>query len=476
MAGDLVGCRFRQVQRRAHPEVPATPAGQERASRFAAARRVVLDNLPAAGKNFRRIDLGFAEGEEFAHEMATLEALATGADLITGGLFAYHGWRVTVDALLKAVDGYVPVLVSNHRVARRHPEQCTPGVPTHRLGLSEPLDLPYRLRHHVADGYRLGLAARALAESGLDSGRGAVVGQDRHTAFFVDTARYQPALQAALDQVPPAGPRRVKECATCRFWDLCRPQLEARDDISLFLSGDKARPFRERGIDTVGGLIAADLGEPSRLASAWRDGEVLLRRGEVTVPRADVEVDIDMEAYLDQGAYLWGTWHAGQYRPFVTWQPLGGAAEAENFWQFWQWLQALRANAHARGQTFAAYCYSAHGENHWMRLSAKRFGRPTLTAMEEFLASPEWVDMFAHVKASFAGPYGLGLKVVAPEAGHAWPEDDFDGEDSVAARRAAVHGDATARSRLLAYNEGDVVATARVREWMSAGAPGTGLL
>ena len=85
-------------------------------------------------------------------------------------------------------------------------------------------------------------------------------------------------------------------------------------------------------------LIDADLGEPSRLAAAWRAGEVLLRRGDVNVPRADVEVDVDMEAYLDQGAYLWGAWYDGEYVPFVTWEPLGGRAEAENFAAFWRWL------------------------------------------------------------------------------------------------------------------------------------------
>lgn len=79
----------------------------------------------------------------------------------------------------------------------------------------------------------------------------------------------------------------------------------AADDISLFLSGDRAKPYRERGITTVQALIDADLGEPSRLASAWRAGEVLLRRGDVHVPRADVEVDVDMEAYLD-GARTYG--------------------------------------------------------------------------------------------------------------------------------------------------------------------------
>ena len=77
------------------------------------------------------------------------------------------------------------------------------------------------------------------------------------------------------------------------------------------------------------------------------------------------------------------------------------------------------------------------------------------------------------------GPYGLGLQVVAPVAGYTWADGDFDGEESVNARRVARGVDKQAletRSRLLRYNEDDCRATARVREWMRAGAPGTPLI
>ena len=469
VASDLVGCRYRLVQRRAHPEMPRTHASIARAERHAAAVEAVMEMFPRKGSGrFRRIDL---EGDEWERSMRTLEALASGYTHITNAVFATEEWMVRVDLLLREGDKYTPIIVSNHRVARKNDTKTTPAVPTHRLGLSEPLEAPYKLRHHAVDGYRLAFAARALRDLGLDSGRGGAIGQDRTRAFFTETAKFD--LERAWNQPLPTAPVRVKECASCRFWSLCEQELVAADDISLFLSGDRAKPYRERGITTVQALIDADLGEPSRLAAAWRAGEVLLRRGSVQVPRADVEVDVDMEAYLDQGAYLWGAWHDGNYVPFVTWEPLGGRAEAENFAAFWRWLMDVRAQAHAEGKTFAAYCYSAHGENHWMRMSAQRFREVDEREVEEFISSPEWVDMFAHVKRSFAGPFGLGLKVVAPEAGFTWPEEDFDGEESVNARREALAGDLVARQRLLDYNSGDVQATRAVREWMDAGAPGT---
>ncbi|MDN6465929.1 MAG: TM0106 family RecB-like putative nuclease [Corynebacterium casei] len=494
-ASDLVGCRYRLVQRHTHPEVPRTEAAQARADRYDAARSAVWENFPRKSDSrripFRRIDLGPIPAEDpWLRSLETLEALATGATHITGAVFANEKWLVGGDMVgregASASNGsYTPVMVSTHRVARKHDKAKTLGVPTHRLGLSEPLELGYKPRHHVLDGYHLAMAARALDDLGLNSGRGVLIGQDRNLAFYTDTATYQPALDAALDAVElenlPTQPRRVKECASCRFWPLCKPELEAMDEISLFLPGDRARPYRERGIETVQGLIDASLGTPSQLAAAWRDGTVLLAHGDITVPRADVEIDVDMEAYMDQGAYLWGAWMDGTYYDFVTWEMLGSKAEARNFAEFWTWLMEQRDNAHAAGKTFAAYCYSAHGENHWMRMSAQRFhahtpGVPSVEEVDAFINSGEWVDMFAHVKANFVGPFGLSLKTVAPQAGFHWEQGDFDGEESVNARRVAIGTDAaalTAREMLLTYNADDVQATLAVREWMSDNAPNT---
>ncbi len=503
---DLVGCRYRLVQRRRHPQVPRTEPARRRLERLTLARGIVFDALPTRpglgdgrGRRFLRVDVPLPPADELSTEdleeaeLGTLEALAAEANLITGAVFtgASHGvdWRVHVDILVRRPNGtYLPVIVSNHRVARPHEGATMPVVATSRLGLSEPLDAPFRQRHHAIDGHRLGLAARALAEFDLDSGWGGAIGQDRTRAFLTRTNAYGETLNAALTAPLPHVPRRVKECASCRFWPLCEPELVAADDISLFLPGDRADKFREQGITTVAGLIDADAGQVSELARAWRDGVPLLRRvPEVGAPRADVEIDVDMEAYLDQGAYLWGGFDGRDYHPFVTWRKLGGDAEAENFARFWAWLMDRRARAHAEGRTFAAYCYSAHGENHWMLQSARRFaGRrfgdvavPAEEEIAEFIGSEEWIDMFRHVREQLVGPRGLGLKVVAPQAGFTWDDGDFDGEESIHARGIARGGGPeaeAARALLLRYNSDDCRATAAVRAWLDDGAPGTPLL
>ena len=140
---------------------------------------------------------------------------------------------------------------------------------------------------------------------------------------------------------------------------------------------------------------------------------------------------------------------------------------------------ARRDAAHAEGKTFAAYCYAAGGENHWLKSSAKRFDTVELAEVQAFIASDEWVDVFAHVRQHLVGTDGLGLKVLGPVVGFTWEDDDVDGEASVALRRQARRDDeagAQARATLLQYNEDDCRATRAVREFLDAGAPGLPLL
>ena len=182
-----------------------------------------------------------------------------------------------------------------------------------------------------------------------------------------------------------------------------------------------------------------------------------------------------MEAYLDQGAYLWGAFDGATYRAFATWEEVGGAdhaAEEENFTAFWTWLMGVRDTSHSEGKTFRAFCYAAGGENHWLISSAKRFSSISEREVRDFIASDEWIDVFPWVRRCLVGTEGLGLKVVAPVAGFEWADSDVDGERSVALRRHARLGDVAARDMLLRYNEDDCRATAAVRRFLVSGAPG----
>jgi len=451
-ASDLVGCRFKGVQRRRFPDAPYPPEAQARHERRQQAADQLVRLLPytkAIGDRgvFTRAD---ANGDFFD----TLELMAAQTTVIT------HPY-MDCEALVRWNGAYAPLVMSTHKLLYPAKAQ-TKVVATQRVGLSKPVTAELAPRHHTLDGYRVSLADRELARLGHDSGVALVTGQDLALCAIIETAPLAAPTDRALATPEPTGPRRVKECEGCRFWFDCKKILEARDDISLFLSGDKARPYMQRGIHTVDALIASG----NRLAAAWRAGVPALRKVPTSAPLFDVEVDVDMEAYLNHGVYLWGTYDQHTYRPFVTWGELGGESEARNFAEFWSYLMDMRASS----PSFCAFCYASGGENHWLRTSAKKFaGYPGVPPVEEvnaFISSGQWIDVFKLVKSQLVGSNGLGLKVIAPLAGFTWEEEGVDGEESIELYRARE------RDRLLRYNRDDCRATAAVRHWLAQGAPG----
>lgn len=405
----------------------------------------------------------------------------------------------------------------------------------------------WKVRHYGPDAVALGQAAAMLHRLGVSCG---YVGAISSSGMSLDTKHivvvdegsrvesYRMALRDARDAVAatkgwpsrytlgqwPLAPRRIRECRTCRYQERCLSELAARDDISLLLPGDKAMRLRSAGIDTVTALARADVktSQVSReqvwLARAQRaDVAAFLMAAKTSAPRADVEMDIDMEAYPNDGAYLWGTWVPGEdYRGFVTWQPpgpegLGGTAEARNFALFWDYVMTRRRQAHERGETFRAYCWAAEGENYWLRASAKRFGGqefevpvgdawagadtgsggsgatrivrvPSRSEIDRFTSSDEWVDMLKVSRRQILSTVGMGLKVVAPWSGFHWRDADVDGEASLDLYRIATQTDldllmeqafeklspAEARAMLLRYNGDDCRSVAHVRDWLDS--------
>ena len=488
---DLVGCRYRLSQKQRHPDIPPTDTTYARRRRLALARRqatALLPTHPQRGdkKLFHRVDLGTLDDAE-DRWFATLEALAAQATIITDAMLhttcGGHAFAVPIDALVRRPDGnYMPVLITNHRIIRPDPNRSIQVMSTRRLGLGTPNIGHYRLKHHSADSFTLALANHALADVGHAAQRGILIGQDPEIAVILDTELLEQGLQLALKQPIPAHAHRVKECGTCRFWPLCEAELVERDDLSLLFAGDKSAQYQREGIITVADLAQEPAGNPVNpdiiLARAFRRGSHLVkRRPETTAPSFDLEIDIDVEAYLDRGVYLWGAYDGTTYHPFATWDDLGGRAEAENFARFWTWLTNTRRAAHAAGKTVGVFCYSNHGENYWLLSSARKFesefsdiaGLPSMAEVQRFIASPEWLDVFALVRRELLGTHGLGLKIVARATGFSWDEQDVDGEASIGLYLA---GTPAARAALLSYNGDDCRATAAVRRFLAAGAPG----
>jgi predicted RecB family nuclease len=211
--------------------------------------------------------------------------------------------------------------------------------------------------------------------------------------------------------------------------------------------------------------------------AALGPARVYRKRGlhEVIVARADVEVDVDMEA-TELGCYMWGSYVTDRantgiaetgYRAFVTWESPTPEVEAENSLRFWQWLMEIRHECHETGRTFAAYCYNAGAENTYLRQLATA-EEALAEEIAAFIGSDEWVDLLRAWDSQLTTGGSSSLKTIAPLAGFRWDVDDAGGGESMIKHDLAAAGDDAAQRWLLAYNRGDVEATIAVREWMTA--------
>lgn len=523
-AGAVSRCRRRvhldhDPAMRGTPLAPPDPAAEQRIADAAAHRETIRRWLTeAVAGTWVSVPSDLAPDDR---AWLTAQALAEGTTHIWGGLLpadrAGHR-RGGAELLVRMDGGYLPLLVVRHRIT-------DPGA---GALTTDPLDLDpghavadqaRKVRSHPRDVLRLAHLHRMLQAVGhaAPPAVGGVIGLDADVVLWHDlqapnwpggrTAlaeydarfadRFAVARSAATGGPALAEPSRVLECRTCPWWPTCEAALTAAQDVSLVVRGEDAMELRRAGVSTVDKLAALDPGgEPPivwtsgtfadavALARAWRADLTVVRKvPQVRVPRADVEVDVDMESFGESGAYLWGCLLSGAdigfergYRSFVTWEPLPTADEARSFAEFWAWLSEVRARATAAGLTFRAYCYNAMAENRWLFGSVERFGgfagMPGRAQIQSFVDSEDWVDLFRSVSDQFLCARGKGLKVVAPVAGHSWRDPEAGGEASMRWYRAAVGidgeiPDVAQRERLLHYNEDDVRATHALRVWMS---------
>lgn len=520
-ARNLTGCEHRLALDFAPADTDAaTPETAEANRRIEAAqshRRHVIDLLRGFQSDRPAGTVVLVdEPDHQARVTATTAAMDSGAEWILQASLptdVRRGRRGHAEALIRQGDGYVPVIIVNHRVTTpiAEPRPGDPGtLQTSPLFGWHPEPDPSRsFRSQRRDVMRLAQLAAMLDDLGrLHAPRteavGGLIGLDADCIVVVplgDIADEYDELFARRRWIAEGAvtttPRKVSECRSCHWWPRCEVELVERRDVSLVVSGNQGQILRDVGVVTIDQLADYRGPEPDDWvgstkfadtivsAKSWvRDIPLVRRRERPRVHRADIEVDVDMESFSERGAYLWGTLLTDNtapdrpvvYRPFVTWDPLPTRDEGRSFAEFWGWLMTEQNAAHAAGKTFAAYCYSQHAENRWLRGSADRFadlpGVPSRKTVDAFIASTEWVDIFEAVGDNFVCPRGKGLKRIAPVAGFQWRDDEAGGEASMEWYAAAValdgaELDLTQRDRLLEYNEDDVRATKVLREWIA---------
>ena len=362
------------------------------------------------------------------------------------------------------------------------------GFDDHRKGMIVwvPLELRFlrTFSRTSANGYRL---------------RSALERYDHEHGFRVHVAQ-QAMVREPDDPRPPAvRPIRVPECEWCAWWETCRPRMDD-DDISLRISKTpldvrELQTLMGLGITTVSQLADADVEallpdylpltahrdrSEARLRTAARRAR-MLKRGvalekvsvdPIGVPRAPVEVDLDIETDDSDRTYLWGVLLTDRatgkqkYQHFSAFSYLSPSGELDLAADFARWLVRL-ARKHPG---LLVYHYSDYEVVHLRRM-AQRSGHPDLLAACD-LVKEHFVDLLQLVRDNFVAVDGLGLKVVAAKgAGFSWRDEEPGGLNSQTWFATAVDGlnaaeRKAARRRVLEYNEDDVRATWHVREWM----------
>jgi hypothetical protein len=258
-----------------------------------------------------------------------------------------------------------------------------------------------------------------------------------------------------------------------------RQLLERLDESGIRVAADVNRLDRRtaalpiQGLGHLPSLIdiarAADADHPFRARGLQH----------VDVPRADIEVDLDMES-TQSGVYLWGaqttvrspgTSLQDGYRPFDSWAELDPNEEARVLAGCWKYVKDCLDAATRAGLSFAVYFYTSAETTQIRRILSANPNSSGLTGLAEFVASDHWIDLHQVVKSQLVTGGGLGLKTIAPLAGFDWRDDDPGGEQSMlwhtcATESAETQQRSDARDRILRYNEDDVLATLAVREWM----------
>lgn len=291
------------------------------------------------------------------------------------------------------------------------------------------------------------------------------------------------------DPAPLVVPVGQSDCLDCSWAPVCVETLPD-DDLSAALPAGKLSvreylALQKIGIHTLDDLAEADLdvvlaseyaeetahqwGRKARLAKAriateltLADQEIRLKPGAAfDIPRAAVEIDLDVEWDRAGRVYLWGALVTqdgqNEFVSFVDFAMDDEAAELTLALRCFDWLASTHPDA-------LVYHYSGAERTQAKRVLGERLDSYAGTSGD----FKNWVDLLPIVREGFDSRSGVGLKIVATSgAGFSWRDEDPGGLQSQQWLEDVRGADIAAGQRILDYNEDDVRATLAVRIWLS---------
>lgn len=322
---------------------------------------------------------------------------------------------------------------------------------------------------------------------------------DHEHDFRVQVAATARRITGSDDDPPPlVVPIGHNDCPGCPYEQWCADEMGPDDASAAItrgrLSTREWRMLRRMGFGTVDTFSALDPDDPvffeeyhpevshlgrvdalNRLHRAvqqvrlYRDGVDLDPRAgaRIDVPRADVEIDFDIEWDAAQRIYQCGLRiredqdeATARYWPVVSFDPLDDAAELALAEQAAARIAELRADAEKDGKTVAVY--------HWSSVERTRTSEfDCFTAALDGIT----VDLLTWFSATFRVQGSAGIKSVAPRFGFEWEVDDPGGRLSmlkIEVARGNGPEAVEAQEWCLKYNESDCVAQAVIRDGVRA--------
>ena len=326
------------------------------------------------------------------------------------------------------------------------------------------------------------------------------------------------ALLALIGQKPPHTKPiwNPSWCDQCHWREHCREKLLAEQHVSLIKGVSYSRAMNLESMKPKPIRTWADLANTSASdlnIKGWPKPQLEIDHArarlsgssfpftprstdDVSVPRADVEIDFDMESIGKSEAnnqpacvYLWGTLttvRSNKVRQLLH-NPTEGfrgfsifeqnETESDALTSFWAWAQDWIAKSREHDFSLKFYCYSGTAEHTAMKNVSKRSsgraGVPSIDEIEEFKQSEYWLDIRDYVKKLIWSTENQQLKTVGKIAGAKWEEGANGALSIVWFDTWNRSTDSTEReslkNQLLKYNTNDVEATLILRNWINDG-------